>query len=82
MAILIYSPGSYWFISPRKFQDGEINRWIIEIKRGAFKKVFFENLKKFTQLTALLNYARNFVEIWKVHAWAKKMCVNSESVEN
>ena len=26
MAILIYSPGSYWFISPRKFQDGEIDR--------------------------------------------------------
>ena len=41
IAFLIKFSGSYWFNSPRKFQDGEINRWIIEIKRGAIKKVFF-----------------------------------------
>ena len=37
--------GTYWCISSRKFQDGEINRWIIEIKRGAIKKVFFEHFQ-------------------------------------
>ena len=51
MAILIYSPGSYWFIPPRKFHDGEINRWIIEIKRGDIKKVLFENFQNSLSLS-------------------------------
>ena len=69
MAILIYSPSSYCFVSPKNL-DGEINRWIIEIKRCAIKKVLFSKSSKFTQSIALLLNARNFVEIWKVHALA------------
>ena len=69
-AILIYTPGSYWYISPRNFQDGEINSSSIEIKRVSIKN-FFWILSKFTQLMALLDYAENFVEICKLHAWAK-----------
>ena len=42
MAILIYTPGSFWFISSKKFQDGEKNRLIFEIKRVAIDQVFFE----------------------------------------
>ena len=38
MANIIYSPGSYWFISRRKFLDGEINHLITIIKIGKSKK--------------------------------------------